>query len=129
MIHKLPFKILSFYECLRSSSEHISSVANAEIGGSGVDGGDICGETGHQIKVKTLDLKSDRPELKSSLCFSLSSLIREFSALSIESHCVSFIIYKMLGPEAERPIWRLLKESRQDCTGFVIKELEGSGQI
>lgn len=37
---------------------------------------------GHGIEAKNLDLKFDRPELKSRLCPSLSFLIREFSPLS-----------------------------------------------
>ena len=82
MITKFPFKILSFYGWLYRSLEHISSMVNAMISGSGVYGRDICIEMGYAVEVRNLDLKFDRPELKSSLCPSLSFIIRELSTLS-----------------------------------------------
>lgn len=57
-------------------------MVNAMISGSGVDGGAICIEMGYGVEVENLDLKFDRPELKSSLCPSLSFIIRELSTLS-----------------------------------------------
>lgn len=82
MTTDVSLKFLSFDDWLYSSLEYISSMDSAVIGGGGVDGGDICIELGHQLEVKSSDLKFDRPGVKSILCPSLSFIIREFSTLN-----------------------------------------------